>query len=158
MNCRIIKILISISLVVLFSANKITRCEESAIELRDKTPLIFDITNDKRQYIRIKHSQISAPITISSNGKSLNVIDISRGGLKLANTNYNIDEEIPINIKYKNIEIKTAAKVIRSKKDHLGLEFTRQEDDIENKLLYLSIMLESDSGLLKTRFSENGVL
>ena len=80
-------------------------------------------------------------------------VDISRKGLGLYSSNLNINDEVPVLIKYKNTEIKTTLKIVSKDKERVGGEFTHLNDETSSKLVYLSSLLESDNGILKTKLA-----
>jgi cellulose synthase/poly-beta-1,6-N-acetylglucosamine synthase-like glycosyltransferase len=56
--------------------------------------------------------------------------------------------------KYKDLEINTSVEIINSDEKRAGAKFIPQDKTVLNDLLYLSIQLEFDNGLLVTRLKE----
>lgn len=115
------------------------------------------LQDEKRKHIRFNCKSIKYPIRLLSNDKRVNsLIDISKGGISF-NHNNSIQngETLPVEIKYKDIEIKTTVKVLSSDEKRAGGEFILQDNDTLNGLFFLSIALEFDNGLLKTKLSKS---
>ncbi len=122
------------------------------------------LKEDRRESLRFKPSNCPKPITITllptqqtiSKGiKALTYtpIDISRGGVSIYSKVLKVNDEIPIHIKYGNNNIKTTLKITSNNNGRVGGKFISNDEDTSNQLLYLSSILESDSGILKTKLA-----
>lgn len=112
---------------------------------------------ERREHIRFNNNEIKTPVLLitDNDDKKYNLINISRSGLSLENdNNIKIGDTIPVHIKYKDIDIKTPVEIVSSDNKRAGGRFVSQDKDIINNLLYLSIILEFDNGLLVTSFKE----
>lgn len=141
-------ILIICTLFCVSSINKATAAN-SADEVRQT---IYN-EKDKRKNIRICTSKLEKPIIIKSAGNTLNVTDISLGGLGLkSDGNIKENEIIPVTICYNNVTADVSLKIVFSDKEKAGGEFVMSDRENANKLLLIGIMLEADNGLLITDF------
>lgn len=121
-------------------------------DTKEKNPLI---DADNRQFIRFNINTMKTPVSmILLNNENSKLIDISRGGVAISNNNkLQTGDIIPIKLNYKDIEINTAIKIIYTTENKAGAEFTNLDTPTQNQLLYLSIVLEADNNMLKTKFS-----
>jgi len=121
----------------------------------DETQKETQIETDQRRFIRFNNNTIKTPVIMAlKDKKTSRLLDISRGGAAFYHNNeLQAGEIIPISLNYKNIEINTNIKVIYSTEHKAGGEFTNLDKPTQNQLLYLSIMLEADNNMLKTKFS-----
>lgn len=119
----------------------------------------FDETSlrpiERRQYVRFKISEIASPVVMQNDNETFELIDISRGGVAIKTNNKNLKEGsiMPVNIKYKDANIKTNIKVLSMKDSRVNAKFINEDKSTEDKLLYLSVLLESDNNMLKTKLS-----
>lgn len=116
------------------------------------------LKDDRREHVRFKlndndKSVIVTLLPAENKVLSYKPVDISRKGLGLYSSNLNINDEVPVLIKYKNTEIKTTLKIVSKDKERVGGEFTHLNDETSSKLVYLSSLLESDNGILKTKLA-----
>jgi len=120
------------------------------------------LKDDRREYIRFKPSDCPKLLTVtifpnSTNGKisglTIKPKDISRGGLGFTSNVIKVNDELPVKIKYGNTEINTTLKVVSSANGRVGGKFVKLNEKTSNQLIYLSSVLESDNGLLKTKLS-----
>ena len=112
---------------------------------------------ERRKHHRFDCKSIKYPINIKTTDKRISdVIDLSRGGISffINNTTIETGEIIPVEIQYKDVEIKTTMRVLSSDDKRARGVFIPQDKDTLNGLLFLSIALEFDNGLLKTKLSE----
>lgn len=156
---RLVKTLIIVAISVLAITSTDTNACNAPIPQSTNKQIKYDITNDKRAFTRVPTNTMKYKLNIEGNGSTLNVIDISRGGVALTDNNkYNIGDIIPVKISYRDIQINSNIKIVRKEGKRLGAKFITDNNTVANKIMYLSIKLESDSGMLITRFSENGIL
>ena len=116
------------------------------------------LKDDRREHVRFKlddndKSVIVTLLPAENKVLSYKPVDISRKGLGLYSSNLNINDEVPVLIKYKNTEIKTTLKIVSKDKERVGGKFTHLNDETSSKLVYLSSLLESDNGILKTKLA-----
>ncbi len=113
------------------------------------------IETDKRQFIRFNINSIKTPVSMTlANNNTSKLLDISRGGVAISNNKeLHTGDIIPVKLNYKDIEINTDIKIIYTTEDKAGGEFTNLDTPTQNQLLYLSIVLEADNNMLKTKFS-----
>lgn len=110
---------------------------------------------ERRQYERYKASTLAQPVTITAEGSGIGkLIDISRGGIAVKHSNTLKEGDIiPVHIVYKDIEINTEVRIVSATETRAGAEYLTPSQSTTNKLLYLSILLEADNNLLKTKLS-----
>lgn len=110
---------------------------------------------DKRQYLRFKTAEIKIPVNIETQNNSFKLIDISRGGVALSHSkSLKVNDIVPIRIKYKDVDITTNIKILAATDKRASGKFINEDKSISNRLLYLSVLLESDNKMLATRFSK----
>lgn len=119
-------------------------------------PLNSYNTIERRNHIRFNNSDIKYPVKIINTDERINdLIDISREGIAISHKDtIKKGDIIPITIKYNDIEIKTSIQVVSANKKRAGGKFIVENKEILNNLLYLSIALEYDNEMLKTRLKE----
>lgn len=110
---------------------------------------------DKRQYMRFKIAEIASPVIMSSNNESFKLLDISRGGVAIQHNNneLQVGNIVPVHLKYKDVDINTNIEIVSTKDSRVSAKFINNNKTTEDKLLYLSVLLESDNNMLKTRLS-----
>lgn len=111
--------------------------------------------NEKRNYIRYEIKDLKKPVVIDKTGTDIqSLINISRGGVAIK-TMYPlaIGQIVPIKLVYEDIVINTEAKIVFVQGSIAGAEFTNNDEQTINNLLYLSIRLDNDNGNLVTKLS-----
>lgn len=131
-----------------------------ASEQTNKTDAINTVTsakeNEQRLYPRYENKNLKKPVVMErDNYGAVGLINVSRGGIAIKHNNtLKPDDIIPVHLLYEDISIHTNARIVFSKNGIAGAEFIINEDsDIFNKLLYLSVRIENDNGLLVTKLS-----
>lgn len=109
---------------------------------------------DKRQYLRFKTAELKIPVNIETKDNSVKLINISRGGVALSHPNtLKVNDIVPIRLKYKDVDITTHIKILAATDKSASGKFINEDKTISDRLLYLSVLLESDNKMLATRFS-----
>ncbi|MCM1338369.1 MAG: PilZ domain-containing protein [Muribaculaceae bacterium] len=110
---------------------------------------------DRRKYDRYANNELVKPVTItSSDNRAGGVIDISRGGIAIKHNNtLNEGDIIPINIVYGGINIPTEVQIVSRTDTRAGAKYTTTDFEFTKEILYLTVVLESDNHLLKTKLS-----
>ena len=133
--------------------------KESLAKLHNEITLNI-LKEDRREHIRFTPSNCPRPITVTlypqTSGKDLfkyKTADISRGGMGLYSNTLNVNDEVPVLIKYQNTEIKTTLKVLSNNNGRVGGKFINMDEKTNNKLIYLSSILEADNRILKTKLA-----
>ncbi len=121
----------------------------------DTEGLTLRTQEERRQYDRFNISSLIHPVTLESTQDGVEgLIDISRGGVALKHNNTLKEGDIiPLHLTYKDITIHTQAKVVAATETRAGVQYIEPSQSLTHKLLYLSIMLEADNNLLKTKLS-----
>ena len=115
--------------------------------------------NDRREYQRVNPKNCPNPIVVTlltDDKKKINTItpiDISRGGMSFYSKVLKNNDIIPIHIKYGNTEVKTALQVLSNNNGRIGGAFVKTNETNKDKLIYLSSILEEDSGILETKLA-----
>ncbi len=122
----------------------------------DNTRKTCNELSDKREYTRYYNKEMSAPVAIKVLGQNnIRLSDISRGGVGLLHNNtLHKGDILPVKIVYKDISIPAYIKVLTASNKRAGAMFINLDKPKANKLLYLSIVLESDNNQLVTRFRQ----
>ena len=110
---------------------------------------------DRRKYDRFYNKNLITPIKIKSQDKRIEeLIDLSRGGVAIKHNNsLSLGEIIPINISYGEMNIPTEIEIVSTTKSRAGAKYTFSDFEHNKQLLYLTILLEYDNHLLKTKLS-----
>lgn len=120
------------------------------------------LKDDRREYMRFNSAKLSQPIVVTlfptgntgtGSGVKFSTVDISRAGIGGYSKILKVNDEVPVKIRYGKTEIKTNLKIVSSNNGRVGGKFIKVDDITNDKLLYLSSVLESDSGLLKTKLA-----
>lgn len=123
--------------------------------IRTEDTIINSQQEERRMYERYNIHSLNKPVTISSSEASIDsLIDISRGGVGLKHNNTLQEGDIlPVHITYKDINIDTEIRILNATENRAGGEYINITPSLRNKLLYLSILIEADNKLLKTKLS-----
>lgn len=120
------------------------------------------LKDDRREFMRFKPSNCPKRLVVTvfpllsvgqNSGYNITPKDISRGGIGMYSKVLKVDDEVPVQIKYGSTEIKTTLKIVSSNNGRVGGKFVNIDEETDNKLVYLSSILESDNGMLKTKLS-----
>ena len=122
--------------------------DETWIQRKDITDSVPTI--DKRQYIRFDSRYTENPVQLlgDSSGLVNDVLDISRGGCSLAHDNsLKVGDVVPVHIQYGDIDIQTDVKIVTATDKRAGAEFVNIDSATANRLLFLSLLLDSEPGV-----------
>lgn len=118
------------------------------------------LKDDRRENMRFNCAKLGKPVVVTmfpaagtSKGVKLSVIDISRGGVGGYSKVLKVNDEVPVKIQYGNTVVKTDLKIVASKNGRVGGKFVNTDAKNDDKLVYLSSLLEFDSGILKTKLA-----
>lgn len=113
--------------------------------------------NEQRIYPRFENSKLKKPVVLEKiNPNVLGLINVSRGGLAVkTNNSLKVGDIIAVHLLYNDISILTEAKIVFTTDGIAGAEFIEICDETFNQLLYLSVKLEADNGMLVTKLSES---
>ena len=123
----------------------------SFIKDNDPTRLVYNINENsdslelRRESIRYGVNGDSLSLGAASN-HILNILDISKTGLAVkTDGGLKINDEVKVSFAYKGIEVEATAKVMRVNQSTniAGLKFTNLDNLTANKILYLSMLNES---------------
>lgn len=110
---------------------------------------------DRRESLRFKLSDLANPVILNHNSSDITkLIDISRGGVAIQHNNLKVGNILPICLKYKDLQINTNIQILSTKDKHASAKFVNNDKATDDQLLYLSVLLESDNNMLKTRLSK----
>lgn len=112
--------------------------------------------NEQRTYPRFENSKLKKPVVMERiNSNVLGLINVSRGGIAVKTDNsLHTGDIIAVHLLYNDISILTEAKVVFTANGVAGAEFVNIDKNTFNQLLYLSVKLEADNGMLVTKLSE----
>lgn len=115
---------------------------------------IENLTNssDKRQSMRFDTNKIKTAVSFKNTDNKINkLLDISRGGIAVSHYNkLKAGDILPVNIKYKDIDVNTDIQIVSADEKRAGAKFVNLDNEVANKILYMNIMLEADNDMLIT--------
>lgn len=141
--------------------NKLRQIEEQKIieakikrEQARKELVANLLKDDRREYLRFNPNNCTKkPVLTSTNKKLDNIIDISRGGLGLKSNVLKVNDEIPVKITYAGTVANVTLKILSSNNGRVGGKFINTDSKTEEKLIYISSVLEAENHLLPTKLS-----
>ncbi len=152
---QIITVMI-LSLIITFNTgiNYPSTANETAVS-NTTEELTLRTHEEQRQYERFTIRTLTQPVKLEDTQNGVEgLIDISRGGVALKHNNTLKEGDIiPLHITYKDITVHTQVQVTNATETRAGAKYINHSQSLTNKLLYLSIMLEADNNMLKTKLS-----
>ncbi len=147
-----------LSLITTFNTGVIctsTANETAVSNTNTSEELTLRTREEQRQYERFNIRTLTQPVKLTEIQDGVEgLIDISRGGVGLKHNNTLKEGDIiPLHINYKDITIHTQVQIVNATETRAGAQYIEHSQSLTNKLLYLSILLESDNNLLKTKLS-----